>query len=63
MKEKMKEKIKAPRKNEEKKRLKEDFFFEKCLRTLEPPDELAQKVSKNSLSDELFLHFLRKFRI
>ena len=33
------------------------FFKKKCLRTLKPPDELAQHVSKKSLLDELFLHF------
>ena len=39
------------------------FSFEKCLRTSNPPDELAQNVEKKSLSDELLLLFLRKFRI
>ena len=38
--------------------VKEEFF--KCSRPPNPPDELAQHVSKKSLSDELFLHFSAK---
>ena len=41
--------------------MKEDIFFflERC-RPSNPPDELAQNVSKKSLSDELLLHFSSK---
>ena len=35
-------------------------FSKKCFRTLKPPDELGQNVSKKFLSDELFLHFSSK---
>ena len=34
------------------------IFLKKCLRTPNPPDELAQHVSKKSFSDELFLHLI-----
>ena len=47
----MKEKMKREMKRGEK------HFFEKCLRTPNLPDELAQNVSKKSLSDKLFLCF------
>ena len=53
-------------KREERKRrekMKENFFFAKNVsRPSNPPDELAQNVSKKkkSLSDELFLHFSSK---
>ena len=60
MKEKMKEKIKGSRENEERSRCKEvkHFVCKKCFRSQNPPDELAQNVSKKKKhSDELFLHF------
>ena len=64
---KMKDKIKGSGEHEERSRRKEVTYYfvsKKCSRTLSnAPDELAQNVSKKSLSDELFLHFLRKFRI
>ena len=38
--------------------MKEKMISLKCVsEPSNPPDELAQKVSKKSLSDELFLHF------
>ena len=40
--------------------MKEKFFFFKVSRHPNPPDGLAQNVSKKSLSDELFLHFSSK---
>ena len=36
---------------------KDVFFFENVSEPPNPPDELAQNVSKKILSDELFLHF------
>ena len=52
MKGKMKEKMKREVKN---------VFFEKCLRTSNPPAELPKNVSKKKKpSDELFLHFYSK---
>ena len=38
----------------------EDFFVKNVSEPSNPPDELAQNVSKKSLSDELFLHFSAK---
>ena len=44
--------------------MKEKMIFVLFRKMFEnPPDELAQNVSKKSLWDELFLIFLRKFRI
>ena len=37
-----------------------DFFQKKVSRPSNPPDELAQNVSKKSPSDELLLHFSSK---
>ena len=34
-----------------------EVFLKNVSRPSKPPDELAQHVSKKSLSDELFLHF------
>ena len=34
-----------------------EFFKKNVSRPSNPPDELAQNVSKKSPSDELFLHF------
>ena len=51
----MKEKMK--RDTEDKKN---DFFQKNFSEPSNPPDELAQKVSRKSLSDELFLHFSSK---
>ena len=45
----MKEKMKREMKGEKERK---DDFSNKCFRTLKPPDELAQNVSKKSLSDE-----------
>ena len=39
---------------------KDDFLKMNVSRPSNPPDELAQNVSKKSLSDELFLHFFCK---
>ena len=58
MKGKMKENMKR-----DKDERKEDFFVKNVSEPSNPPDELAQNVSKKSFSDELFLIFLRKFRI
>ena len=52
--EKMKEKMKREMKRGEK------IFQKNVSRPSNPPDELAQNVSKKSLSDELFLHFFCK---
>ena len=50
--------MKNERENEEKRKEREDIFFKKNVsRPSNPPDELAQNVSKKSLSDEFFLHF------
>ena len=38
----------------------DDFFFKKCFKTPNAPDELAQNVSKKSLSDENVLVFPSK---
>ena len=53
------------KKGEKKKREDEraNYFPKNVSRPSNPPDELAQNVSKKSPSDELFLHFLRKFSI
>ena len=50
--------MKGRMKKKMKRREKKDFFQKKNVsRPSNPPDELAQNVSKNkSLSDELFLH-------
>ena len=37
--------------------MKKKFFVKNVSRPSNPPDELAQNVSKKILSDELFLHF------
>ena len=42
--------------------MKEKIFQKKYSELLNPPDELAQNVSKNNLSDELFLIFPSKVR-
>ena len=62
----MKKKREDERENEERemKRSEKTFFPKNVSEPSNPPDELAQNVSKKkSLLDELFLHFLRKFRI
>ena len=55
----MKEKIKRVI---DEKRCKKRFFPKNVSRPSNPPDELAQNVSKKkkSISDELFLHFSAK---
>ena len=58
---KMKKKREDERENGERDERRDDFFEKKCLRKPPyPPDELAQDVSKKSLSDELLLHFSSK---
>ena len=49
---KMKEKMERDRDERN-----DDFFPKNVSRPLNPPDELAQNVSKKSLSNELLLHF------
>ena len=58
MKKKREEERENERQNEE--RLRWKFFWTNVSRPSNPPDELAQHVSKKSLSDELFLHFFCK---
>ena len=58
---KMKKREKMKGKNEREDR---GYFLKKCENPPNQPDELAQNVSKRkNLSDELFLHFLRQFRV
>ena len=62
----MKEKRREKMKGKMKEKMKRDrgkkclFFFKKVSESPNPPDELAQNVSKKSPSDELFLHFSSK---
>ena len=58
MKGKMKEKMKRDKDEREDER--KDDFKKNVSRPSNPPDELAQHVSKKILSDESFLHFSSK---
>ena len=60
MKEKRREKMKKKREDErenEEIKMKEKRVKKQISRPSNPPDELAQNVSKKSLSDELSFHF------